>query len=76
MSGLELIDDMIDRHVYNLKFADKEPDYKEMRPKFGWLPTEIIKHTFQVTTQFACSVHHYGEMRKHYRSRFPVLNIA
>jgi hypothetical protein len=28
-------------------------DYDALRPRFAWLPTDIIKKTFKVTTQFA-----------------------
>jgi hypothetical protein len=31
----------------------KVPDYKKFRPLFGWLPTATIKHTFEITTQYA-----------------------
>jgi hypothetical protein len=31
----------------------KEPDYETLRPYFGWLPTDTIKRTFEVTTQYA-----------------------
>jgi hypothetical protein len=32
----------------------KEPDYETLRPFFGWSPsTDTIKHTFEVTTQYA-----------------------
>ena len=29
------------------------PDYQALQPMFGWLPTDIIKQTFEVTTQYA-----------------------
>jgi hypothetical protein len=28
-------------------------DYDALRPRFAWLPTDIIKKTFKVTTQYA-----------------------
>jgi hypothetical protein len=27
-------------------------DYDALRPRFAWLPTDIIKKTFEVTTQY------------------------
>ncbi len=29
------------------------PDYQSLRPMFGWLPANLIKQTFKVTTQYA-----------------------
>jgi hypothetical protein len=62
--------------VSTTTMVDQEPDFESLRPKFGWCPTEIIKHTFANTTQFAHSVTLYGDMRKHYKSRFPAFNVA
>jgi hypothetical protein len=31
----------------------KAPDYEAMRPFLGWLPTDIVKATFERTTQYA-----------------------
>jgi len=29
------------------------PDYQSLQPMFGWLPANLIKQTFKVTTQYA-----------------------
>ena len=28
----------------------KDPDYEKQRPLFAWLPTDIIKRTYELTT--------------------------
>jgi hypothetical protein len=49
-------------------------DYDALRPRFAWLPTDIIKKTFEVTT-------HYARMplntvlRKHFKSPNPVVSV-
>jgi hypothetical protein len=30
-----------------------EPDFRQLRPRFGWLPIDAIKKTFECTTQLA-----------------------
>jgi hypothetical protein len=54
----------------------QEPDFELLRPKFGWCSVDIIRHTFSNTTRFARTIHLYGDMRKHYRSRFPAFNVV
>jgi hypothetical protein len=52
----------------------KPPDYTSLRPLFGWLPVDIIKKTFEVTTQYArlpMSTH----LKKAFRSPFPAANV-
>jgi hypothetical protein len=34
--------------------SPKLPDYKRLCPFFGWMSTDVIKRTFEVTTQYAC----------------------
>jgi len=41
---------------------------------FGWLPEDIIKSTFEVTTQYA-RLPMSTLLKKHYKSPFPALNI-
>ena len=33
-----------------IKVSDNKPDFKSLRPFFGWSLTDIIKKTFQLTT--------------------------
>jgi hypothetical protein len=35
------------------KVSEAPRDYDALRPRFAWLPTNIIKKTFEVTTQYA-----------------------
>jgi len=52
----------------------KEPNYEALRPCFGWAPLDIIKCTFAATTQYARNAYHLP-FRKHFKSRFPALNV-
>jgi Reverse transcriptase (RNA-dependent DNA polymerase) len=52
-----------------------KPDYVKLQPYFGWCSPEIISKTFDNTTQYIRCLHNYGNMRKHYKSRFPAFNI-
>jgi hypothetical protein len=49
-------------------------DYQRLRPYFAWLPTEIIKKTFENTTQHA-SMPMSTYMKRRYKSPFPALNV-
>ena len=51
-----------------------EPNYESLRPKFGWLSTDIIRETFQRTTQY---VRLPGSeiLKKRYKSPYPALNV-
>ena len=53
----------------------KEPNYEALRPNFGWAPADIIKRTFNATTQYAKQIIHENGMRRHFKSRFPALNV-
>jgi hypothetical protein len=35
------------------KVSEAPRDYDALHPRFAWLPTDIIKKTFKVTTQYA-----------------------
>jgi hypothetical protein len=43
---------------------------------FGWSSNNVIKRTFDVTTQFGRSIPTYSNMRMHYKSRFPAMNVV
>jgi hypothetical protein len=51
-------------------------DYQKFQPNFGRCSVDIIKKTFEHTTQHVRSLHLYGEMRRHFKSRFPAFNVA
>ena len=61
----------INQHVTSLD----EPDYNKLRPFFGWSSPKVIEHTLQQTTRFADIPSLKYPMRKHYKSRFPALNV-
>ena len=49
-------------------------DYKSYQPQLGWTPIDIIKRTFEKTMQYSKQM--VGtKMKKHYKSRFPALNV-
>ena len=50
------------------------PDFESLRPYFGWLPTNIVKLTFNHTTQYARTPIS-AILKKHYKSPFPALNV-
>jgi hypothetical protein len=52
----------------------KEPDYETLRPFFGWLPTDTIKRTFEVTTQYA-RMPMSTVLKKRYKSPNPAMNV-
>jgi hypothetical protein len=71
---------LFSHHINTIKIFDihttPDPvDYESLRPRFGWAPTDIIKHTFNNTTQYVRSLHMYDDMRKHFKSRFPAFNV-
>ena len=54
--------------------TEKEPNWDDLRPHFGYQPVEAIKKTFQVTTRHGCEGTN-THMRKHFKSRNPALNV-
>ena len=57
----------------NITTKTNEPKYKLMRPLLNWLPLDIIKKTFQLSTQYARTPVS-AAMKQTYRSLFPALN--
>jgi len=49
-------------------------DYQKYQSKFAWMPPDIIKCTFENSTQFYCSTAS-PDMKKHYKSPFPACNV-
>ena len=59
-------------HLKHLK--SRKPDYKSLRPFFGWLNPELIQKTFEHTTQYARIP--MGTLLKNaYKSPNPALNV-
>ncbi len=67
-------DDEINIPVKRATIKHKEPDYEVLRPRFGWLPVNVIKKTFEKTTQFGRNALRLP-FRQHFKSRFPALNV-
>jgi hypothetical protein len=71
----DFVDKLVDTvMVHKHSIVIKEPHYEELRPNFAWAPTNIIKKTFECTTQWARMIERYP-FRKHFKSRFPALNV-
>ena len=51
------------------------PDYKALRPLLAFAPEEVIQHTLENTTRFA-RLENRLPMRKHWKSRYPGLNVS
>ena len=54
--------------------ATTAPDYEQLHPFFGWLPTDVIKRTFEVMTQYA-HMPMSTILKKRYKSPNPALNV-
>ena len=52
----------------------KEPNYEELRPFFGWLPSDIVKSTFNNSTQYA-RIPMSTVLKKRYKAANPALNV-
>ena len=61
--------------TYEHKTKPRAIDYQRYLSKFAFLPPDIIKHTFDKTTQFYRSTG-YSIDKKHYKSPFPAANVA
>jgi hypothetical protein len=71
------------RYVYSMntdpdagprKVSEAPHDYDALRPHFAWLPTDIIKKTFDVTTQYAWMPLN-TILRKCFKSPNPAVNV-
>jgi hypothetical protein len=52
----------------------KEPNYEALRPKFGWLSADIVKKTYDNTTQYA-RIPASTILKRTFRSPNPALNV-
>ena len=64
--------DTTNKHI---KVSGNKPDYESFRSLFGWLPTDVIKQTFQLTTQYTRTPMS-AILKKHYKSLFSALNVT
>ena len=67
------------KQVYNITINNsittkRNPDYFFLRPLFSWLPTDIIKRTFFLTTQYS-RIPMSTILKKNYKSPSPALNV-
>jgi hypothetical protein len=56
------------------KVSEAPCDYDALRPRFAWLPTNIIKKTFKVTTQYAWMPLN-TVLQKCFKSPNPAVNV-
>ncbi len=69
---LEVLPTMYESHSHEIN--KQAPDYQVLMPMFGWLPADVIKQTFAVTTQYTC-LPMSTLLKKRYKSPFPALNV-
>ena len=70
--ALNILPTLYESHAHEInKWA---PDYQALMPMFGWLPADVIKQSFAVTTQYAC-LPMSTLLKKRYKSPFPALNV-
>ena len=70
-----VVDDIEQKYRANPhEVLPKDPSFEALRPNFAWSPVEVIKRAFDVTTRWARRIEHLP-FRKHFKSRFPALNI-
>ena len=62
---------LIDVHVREV--LNKPPDVDKLRPNFGWISPDIIRRTFDCTTQYA-RIPQSEILKKAYRSPYPGAN--
>ena len=62
------------RHPKPIQLSTSEPDYEKQRPLFAWLPTETIKKTYELSTQYA-RLPMSTLLKKRYQSPNPALNV-
>ena len=72
-------DEDFDPDTFNVKLnprtmKHKPPDYSQLRPFFGWMSEDIIKQTFQYTTQYA-RLPHGTLLKRAFKSSNPALNV-
>ena len=58
----------------NVKMKYNEPEHELLKPVFNWIPLDMTKKTFQLSTQHARTPASLV-MKKTYRSPFPALNV-
>lgn len=54
--------------------TDKTPDFEALRKHFGWVPKELVRRTYDVTTRMA-RLPMTTRLTRHFKSPYPALNI-
>ena len=62
-------------HFYLHKSNNAEPDWKSLRPYFGWQSEQVIQNTYKVKSRSGGTIPHHDYLKKHFKSRNPVFNI-
>jgi hypothetical protein len=77
------VGDYLCRHVNGLctmrdaqehAVTGKAPDHQALCPHFAWAPADVVQRTYAATTQYAKNILRLP-FRKHFKSRFPALNV-
>ncbi len=69
--SLDILPTLYESHSHEIN--KHAPDIQSLLPMFGWLPVDIIKQTFEVTTQYA-QLPMSTLLKRQYKSPFPALN--
>ena len=69
---LDILPTLYESHAHEIN--KHAPDYQALLPMFGWLPADVVKQTFEVTTQYV-QLPMSTLLKKWYKSPFPALNV-
>ena len=67
---------MANQHVFRTNQHDvshETPDYEKFKPYFGWVNVDTVQKTMEQSTQWGVSLPNTLSMKKHLKSRNPVL---
>ena len=59
---------------FNVNTKTNETEHELMKPLFNWLPLDVIKNSYQLSTQHI-RTHESALMEQTYRSTFLALNV-
>ena len=62
-------------HAHLHQSNSVEVDWKSLWLYFGWHSEQVIQNTYNVTSRFGGTVSQHDDLKKHFKSRNPVLNI-
>ena len=61
-------------HIHERRVVQRTPDYTSVHRHFAWMPTEVIKKTFECTTQLA-RMPMSTVLKRYFKTPFPAANI-